>query len=64
MESETTLKPQGVLCFPSEPIIPEGPGYEKNINTISMYREKFYQPVFGVSDKVRLKPVSSATETR
>ena len=25
------------------PLAPEGPEYEKNINTISMYGEKFYQ---------------------
>ena len=41
MESETILMPTrtglGVLCFPSEPNIPEGSEYEKNINTISMY---------------------------
>ena len=32
-----------VFCFPSEPHIPEGPAYKKNINTISMHGEKFYQ---------------------
>ena len=30
-----------IFCFLSEPNIPEGPEYEKNINTISMYRENF-----------------------
>ena len=48
MESATILKPLAlalivVFCFPSEPNIPEGPEYEKNINTISMHEEKFYQ---------------------
>ena len=42
MESATILTPPrtgliGVLCFPSEPNIPEGSENEKNINTISMY---------------------------
>ena len=46
MESATILMPpstclsgKAVLCFPSEPYISEGPEYEKNINTISMYGE-------------------------
>ena len=43
MESATILTPQAVFCFPPEPNIPEGPGYEKNISTISMNVEKFYQ---------------------
>ena len=46
MEDATILTPLApaivVLCFPSEPNIPEGPEYEKNINTISMHGEKFY----------------------
>ena len=41
MESATILTPRrtgliGVLCFPSEPNIPEGSEYDKNIITISM----------------------------
>ena len=41
MESATILTPPrtgliGVLCFPSEPNIPEGSEYDKNIITISM----------------------------
>ena len=44
MESTTILTPPApVFSFPSEPNIPEGPEYEKNINTISMHEEKFYQ---------------------
>ena len=48
MESGTILTPlapalKAVFCFPSDPNIPEGPEYEKNINTI-MHGEKFYQP--------------------
>ena len=47
MESATILMPlapaYAVFCFPSEPNIPERPEYEKNINTLSMYGEKFYQ---------------------
>ena len=31
------------ILLSSEPYIPEGPEYEKNINTISMHGEKFYQ---------------------
>ena len=46
MESVTILTPlvpaQLVFCFPSEPNIPEGPEYKKNINTVSMHGEKFY----------------------
>ena len=34
---------QVAFCLLSEPNIPERPEYEKNINTISMYGEKFYQ---------------------
>ena len=45
MESTTilTLLAPAIFCFPPEPNIPEGPEYEKNINTISMYEEKLYQ---------------------
>ena len=43
MESATVLTPLApayvVFCFPSEPNILEGPEYEKNINTVSMYGE-------------------------
>ena len=41
MESATILMPLApayvVFCFPSEPNIPEGPEYEKSINTLLMY---------------------------
>ena len=43
MGSATILTPQAVFWFPSEPNIYEDPEYEKNIKTISIYREKFYQ---------------------
>ena len=47
MESATILMPTSTglsgIGLPSEPNIPEGPEYEKNINTISMHGEKFYQ---------------------
>ena len=47
MESETILTPPSpslaVFLFPSEPNIPEGQKYEKNINTLSMHGKKFYQ---------------------
>ena len=43
MKSATILTPTVVFGFPPEPNIPKGPEYEKNINIISMHREKFYQ---------------------
>ena len=36
VDSATILTSQAVFCFPSEPNIPEGPKYKKNINTNSM----------------------------
>ena len=47
MEKATILTPPSIdlssFCFQLEPNIPEGPEYEKNINTISMYGAKLYQ---------------------
>ena len=47
MESATILTPPstGLICIllSIRTHIPEGPEYEKNINTILMYGEKFYQ---------------------
>ena len=47
MECATTSTPtapaQAVFYFPSEHNIPERLEYGKIINTILMYREKFYQ---------------------
>ena len=47
MESATVFTPPSTALsgfyFPSEPNIPEGPEYEKNIKTILMHWEKFYQ---------------------
>ena len=47
MEYATTTMPkaptQAVFYFSSEHNIPERPEYGKNINTILMYMEKFYQ---------------------
>ena len=46
MESATILTllapALAVFCFPSEPNIPAGPEYEKNINTLSLHGEKYY----------------------
>ena len=36
-----TAQASVVFCFLSEHNIAEGPEYEKNVNTISMYGEKF-----------------------
>ena len=46
MERATILTPPsaglGDILFSSEPNIPEGPEYEKNINTISMHGERSF----------------------
>ena len=48
MESATILTPPNTdlygICFPSEPNIPEGPEYEKNINTIHVREENLAFP--------------------
>ena len=51
MESAKILTPQLVFCSPSEPNIPEGPEYEKNINTISMHRDIYMSVAFKVLER-------------
>ena len=60
MESATILTPlapaYAVFCFPSEPNIPKGPEYEKNINTLAIYGEKFYQ--LNAAQRQLLRPLN------
>ena len=57
MGSATILTTQAVFWFPSEPNIHEDPEYEKNIKTISIYREKFYQ--FPAAQRRLLRPLNN-----